>query len=279
MVIVVAVLTIIAAIAIPNFGKLNKVASSTKLQSQVKSLNAAISSYLASGGNLDDLENHNDVLNHLKKSISASDRKAHTGFGGIVIDKRLNVRQGTSGSGQSYAVWNLAKKKFEIKKGNNPEGISEFFLDDSLAGVDYGQETRRTAMEFNRDDGWIWKYSEAQQTVPDGPSNITLASVSIPEVNSAPVPPISLSPTNKNPAALPDSSETEFGLPVAVDVLLNDSDPDGDPLQVAFLHSAPNGNVTQVGNSILYTPNSGFSGDDIFLTQLLIIREDMKPLR
>ena len=71
--------------------------------------------------------------------------------------------------------------------------------------------------------------------------------------------------TNAAPTALADSASTAAGQPVTINVLGNDSDPDvGDTLSINGFTQAANGSVTQTGNSLVYTPNSGFSGTDSF---------------
>ncbi|MFP5404419.1 MAG: retention module-containing protein, partial [Gammaproteobacteria bacterium] len=73
---------------------------------------------------------------------------------------------------------------------------------------------------------------------------------------------ITVTPVNDNPVAVPDSANATEGIPVILDVLSNDSDPDGDPLSVT---GASAGNGTVVVNpdgSLTYTANTGYSGTD-----------------
>jgi hypothetical protein len=52
---------------------------------------------------------------------------------------------------------------------------------------------------------------------------------------------------------------------VAIDVLANDTDIDGDALTVESFSQAANGTVDENPDGTLsYTPNVGFSGDDSF---------------
>ncbi|WP_121970207.1 Ig-like domain-containing protein [Leptolyngbya sp. BC1307] len=72
-------------------------------------------------------------------------------------------------------------------------------------------------------------------------------------------------PTNKAPVAGNDSATTQAGTPVAINVLSNDSDPDGDSLSISGVSSAANGTVSSNTNGTLtYTPKAGFSGNDSF---------------
>lgn len=71
--------------------------------------------------------------------------------------------------------------------------------------------------------------------------------------------------TNDPPIALADSASTSAGQPVTINVLGNDSDADqGDVLVIRAFTQAANGNVVLFGNSLVYTPNSGFAGVDTF---------------
>lgn len=78
---------------------------------------------------------------------------------------------------------------------------------------------------------------------------------------------ITVNPLNDPPVAIDDSATTDENTAVTIDVLANDSDPDGDPLTVTGLGTlAPaNGSVVINGDGTLtYTPNAGFSGTDSF---------------
>ena len=67
---------------------------------------------------------------------------------------------------------------------------------------------------------------------------------------------------NDPPVAVDDSTSTDQGTSVTVDVLDNDSDPDGDPLTVTSA-GANNGSVVINGNgTITYSPNDGWCGTD-----------------
>ena len=69
---------------------------------------------------------------------------------------------------------------------------------------------------------------------------------------------------NAAPGAQDDSASTAPNVPVTINVLANDHDPDGDPLTVAGFGQGGNGTVTLVGGQLVYTPNPGFSGTDSF---------------
>jgi hypothetical protein len=69
---------------------------------------------------------------------------------------------------------------------------------------------------------------------------------------------------NRPPVAVDDAATTAFATPVAINVLANDSDPDGDPLTISGVTAPANGSVSASGATITYTPAPGFSGTDRF---------------
>jgi VCBS repeat-containing protein len=76
---------------------------------------------------------------------------------------------------------------------------------------------------------------------------------------------ITVTPVNDPPVALDDSATTTEGTPVTVDVLANDSDPDGDPLTVTNVTDSSHGSaVINPDQTVTYTPELGFIGTDAF---------------
>ena len=73
-------------------------------------------------------------------------------------------------------------------------------------------------------------------------------------------------PTNMLPVANNDNVKTACGIPVTIDVLGNDTDLDGNPLQIVNFTQGANGTVTQGENGqLIYTSNSENCGlDDQF---------------
>jgi hypothetical protein len=70
--------------------------------------------------------------------------------------------------------------------------------------------------------------------------------------------------TNNSPVAVNDTATTFENTPLAVAVLNNDSDPDGDTLAVIAAGSPANGTASTNGASVTYIPNLNFSGSDAF---------------
>jgi len=74
-----------------------------------------------------------------------------------------------------------------------------------------------------------------------------------------------LSQVNSAPTALADSATTNKGQAVTINVLANDSDPDGNAIHVVGVAQPANGSATlNSDNRITYTPNSSFVGIDSF---------------
>ena len=92
-------------------------------------------------------------------------------------------------------------------------------------------------------------------TVTDGNGNLVTETVSVT------VDP----PANAPPIVADDSGSTTGDVPVDIDVLANDIDPDGDPLTIDSTTDGANGVVTiNPDGTVNYAPDPGFVGDDTF---------------
>jgi Bacterial Ig domain len=70
---------------------------------------------------------------------------------------------------------------------------------------------------------------------------------------------------NKDPIAGADTAITAREVPVTITALANDSDPDGDPLEVVGITQGANGEVAlNDDGTVTYTPAEGFDGTDSF---------------
>jgi len=74
---------------------------------------------------------------------------------------------------------------------------------------------------------------------------------------------ITVSGSVDSPIAENDSAKTEQGVAVIIDVLANDSDPDGDTLTVTAATSSLGSIYLNADGSILFTPNLGFNGEAV----------------
>ncbi len=83
--------------------------------------------------------------------------------------------------------------------------------------------------------------------------------------NVASVPTGAVTSTNSDPVASNDFARTPGGLATSINVLLNDSDPDNDPLSVTSVTQPANGTATILPNGqVSYLADSNFVGPDSF---------------
>jgi len=76
---------------------------------------------------------------------------------------------------------------------------------------------------------------------------------------------VALAPPNTPPVAVDDSATVaEDSGANTIDVLANDSDPDGDTLTITGVTQGAHGSVTNNGTSVAYTPAHDFAGGDSF---------------
>ncbi|NER04630.1 MAG: hypothetical protein F6K17_19460, partial [Okeania sp. SIO3C4] len=70
--------------------------------------------------------------------------------------------------------------------------------------------------------------------------------------------------SNSRPIAEPDLADTEIATSVTINVLDNDSDPDNDAIEIVDIFASDNAEVViNPDNTLTYTPNNGFTGEDI----------------
>ncbi|HEX7672203.1 MAG TPA: Ig-like domain-containing protein [Polyangiaceae bacterium] len=77
--------------------------------------------------------------------------------------------------------------------------------------------------------------------------------------------PDGIAAANQPPVAVSDSAATVSGVPLIIDVLANDTDPDGNPLSIVTVTPPANGSVVNnAGSTVTYTASAGFTGVDAF---------------
>ena len=105
-------------------------------------------------------------------------------------------------------------------------------------------------LDFTGDDTF-------EYTITDGRATVT-ATVTV-QVNAPP-------PPNNAPVAQNDSVTINQNSSISIEVLANDSDPDGDPIGlISFTApSTAGGTISREGNILTYTPPPGFIGNDGF---------------
>lgn len=162
---VVAIIGILSALAFPTISNVNKSSRQAKLSNDIHTLNSAVITYLGTGGNLDGLDDAQDVITRLKQSLTAEDRQAHIGFAGATLDTRMALRMVSEVkyTPARVANWNSSKLRFEMTEfsGSTPSSIAEFYLDEEAIPEKLYSDNRSSAIEFNREDGWVWQYEDA----------------------------------------------------------------------------------------------------------------------
>ncbi|WP_136635757.1 Ig-like domain-containing protein [Pseudooceanicola onchidii] len=73
---------------------------------------------------------------------------------------------------------------------------------------------------------------------------------------------VTVKPVADAPVAGDDTAEVDEDTSITIDVLANDSDPDGDPLTITDVTDPANGTATVVDGKIVYTPDADFNGTD-----------------
>jgi outer membrane protein OmpA-like peptidoglycan-associated protein len=75
---------------------------------------------------------------------------------------------------------------------------------------------------------------------------------------------VTVAAANQPPIAEDDTATVASGNAVGIDVLANDSDPEGTALAVSTFTNGGNGTVSREGGGLIYTPAAGFAGTDTF---------------
>ena len=75
---------------------------------------------------------------------------------------------------------------------------------------------------------------------------------------------VGAAPANTDPDAVDDDAATAEDVGVTADVLGNDSDADGDPVNVVSFTQGAHGSVVAVPGGLRYTPAGNWFGDDLF---------------
>lgn len=108
-----------------------------------------------------------------------------------------------------------------------------------------GSVRYQPALDFNGEDSFAY-------TVADGDDNRDSAGVDL-----------TIEPVDDAPRPQDDTAITGQETPISVAVLANDVEVDGDPLALVEVGAARNGNVEAVGESVVYTPSLGFTGQEV----------------
>ena len=173
LIITVAVIGFVATISIMAVNAVTGGTQGQKTETDVKTLNAAITMYLANGGNLDEVTTADQLLNKLKSSRSKSDKTRHVGApSGKMIDPRVSTRLIAENSKQPGAIFNSTSKRFEVVSTGER---FEFILDDELNEYSSGVEDRdHSLVAYSKNSSWVWDHAAlTNPNLPSGPTTAT----------------------------------------------------------------------------------------------------------
>ncbi|MBU7005561.1 Ig-like domain-containing protein [Phosphitispora fastidiosa] len=94
-------------------------------------------------------------------------------------------------------------------------------------------------------------------TISDGNGGTVTATVNV-----------TVTPVNDQPVAANDSAVVDEDSTVLIDVLLNDTDIDGDTLIITGETQGVHGSVVWIDNKLQYTPNTNYNGADSFMYEI-----------
>ncbi len=222
-IVVISVLGILAGLGMTMIGGgVQSGARTSKLNHDVAVLNSAVSSYLASGGNLSVASNPDQVLAKLKTVVSEESRRYLPGFSGSFIDRRAQFIMQTPAEAASNiprALWNPETKKFEITNSGGL-GIKLFTIDKIAPETEPESEDRALVLNYAKKSKWIWDYEDQVPVGPTLPGAIVLP-VSTPPDSTPPPPPVPLGPVPVLQAPLfsiPGGSFPYFDFPLSLSI-------------------------------------------------------------
>ena len=203
--IVVSAIGSLVSLGLVLFGALQDNAKDQKFESDVLTINRALSTLTMFGGNLD-VNNFSDVLSRLKSQVANAEVKETVGLSSSLVDVRLEPVMQTAeeaATNMPRAFWDKDSGKLVISN-TGPAGIKEFRLNEDLANSAPVIASRESSFDFGA--GWIWKYeNDYMPTDPVAPTAVTLTeatstvsdpllvSVAAP-LTAPPSPPSALSP-------------------------------------------------------------------------------------
>jgi len=215
MLIAVSLAGIVASIAVVTIANVVSSTKQQKLASDVKAVNRSISAFVASGGDLSDEKTADEVLVALKRHVQHAGRLP--GLGGSKLDSRVTLRMQSPNEARTdawRAYWNAATRRFELARSGDGPGIEAFELDPDLGEKDYAADESSSRFLYAAEDEWIWDYTEASPTNPEGTTPVSLAPE--PSEPSAPETPISSPspPGGSQPLQPPQFSKLSGDYPI-----------------------------------------------------------------
>src|SRR5439155_976000 len=85
---------------------------------------------------------------------------------------------------------------------------------------------------------------------------------------------VTIRSVNDDPVAVKDRATTDEDTPTTIDVLVNDTDVDGDELSIDSVGDAAHGTVEIIEGQILYTPAPDYHGFDSFIVTIRSVNDE-----
>ncbi|MEM8954802.1 MAG: choice-of-anchor K domain-containing protein [Verrucomicrobiota bacterium] len=156
-------------------------AEESKLESDVKAVNAALNVYETFGGQIPEDASPGQVIGHLKSKASALTREQTNGVTGSLVDPRMRALlmvdngeggEETGGPPIPRAVWNALTQRFQVKTSGT--GVVKFVIDDSLGDSEVVFEDRHQNLKLATSDEWIWDYREVYANGGGSPTSVPM---------------------------------------------------------------------------------------------------------
>ena len=168
-----AVISVLSSVGYFTVTNIQEGAKENKLGSDVVSMNAAVTSYVANGGSLPTEGAVADVLAKLKTRANVASAAKSIGMTGSFIDQRIEPEWQTvdeAGTSQLRAVWNVAQGRFVLTR-EGVAGIKNFRVNNALA-LEAPTLEARTQNVAGSDvkagaPVWIWDYADNRASSPD----------------------------------------------------------------------------------------------------------------
>lgn len=168
--VVISVISVLGSLAYVNYQNTGVATRETKLESDVATLNRAVSLYLNSGGSFAGTESEEEVLNKLKTVASTETATTLSGPSGSFIDARIEIERQTAAEASGTALrarWDSTENQF-VTAREGPVGVRQFLLNESLTGEDFGSEDRTSSLPRATEGTWIWDFEDADPPAPPG---------------------------------------------------------------------------------------------------------------
>lgn len=147
-----------------------------------------------------------------------------------------------------------------LRSGTDGDPDSSLWIDAHPSGTDV-LDWNDAAIAF----GETWSDPAAGISIQALAGDAGRATLTVTLAGGSGNPPPPPEPTNEVPVAVDDSGSTRAGQPLVLDVLANDSDPDGDPLDLVSVTQGSQGRVTpNADGTLTYAPTANAKGSDRF---------------